>query len=65
MVAALTGYASEFAFNRGFKREYGISPGTYRRREPAAVRRGTDGCPADGLTEKSAGRRAVPGNREV
>jgi hypothetical protein len=26
------GYASEFAFAKAFKRDYGIAPGSYRRR---------------------------------
>ncbi|MEU3345416.1 helix-turn-helix domain-containing protein [Streptomyces sp. NPDC006700] len=30
-VAERVGYRSEFAFNRAFKREFGISPGAYRR----------------------------------
>ncbi|HZG02940.1 MAG TPA: AraC family transcriptional regulator [Streptomyces sp.] len=30
-VAERVGYSSEFAFNRAFKREFGVSPGTYRR----------------------------------
>jgi AraC-like DNA-binding protein len=30
-VAQRTGYQSEFAFARAFKREYGISPGSYRK----------------------------------
>ena len=33
-VAQRTGYTSEFAFARAFKREYGIAPGSYRK--PAA-----------------------------
>ena len=40
-VAARVGYSSEYAFANAFKREYGIAPGRYRRRdgtekEPAA-----------------------------
>lgn len=31
-VAERVGYSSEFAFNRAFKREFGVSPGAYRRR---------------------------------
>jgi AraC-like DNA-binding protein len=31
-VAQRTGYASEFAFAKAFKREYGVAPGRYRRR---------------------------------
>ncbi|MEW2492609.1 AraC family transcriptional regulator [Streptomyces nodosus] len=31
-VAERVGYRSEFAFNRAFKREFGVSPGAYRRR---------------------------------
>ncbi|MFB7270446.1 AraC family transcriptional regulator [Streptomyces sp. NPDC056244] len=31
-IARLTGYTSESAFNRAFKREYGTAPGEYRRR---------------------------------
>jgi len=34
-VAQRVGYASEFAFAKAFKRDYGIAPGSYRRR-PAA-----------------------------
>jgi AraC-like DNA-binding protein len=30
-VAAHTGYGSEFAFAKAFKREYGVAPGSYRR----------------------------------
>lgn len=30
-VAARVGYASEFAFNRAFKRHHGVAPGLYRR----------------------------------
>ncbi|HEX6244752.1 MAG TPA: helix-turn-helix transcriptional regulator [Polyangiales bacterium] len=30
-VAARVGYASEFAFNRAFKRQFRIAPGSYRR----------------------------------
>jgi AraC-like DNA-binding protein len=30
-IARLTGYTSESAFNRAFKREYGKAPGEYRR----------------------------------
>lgn len=32
MVAHRAGYASEFAFAKAFKREYGMAPGQYRRR---------------------------------
>lgn len=35
-VAARTGYGSEFAFAKAFKREYGLAPGGYRRRNRAA-----------------------------
>jgi AraC-like DNA-binding protein len=37
-VAARSGYVSEFAFARAFKREYGVAPGMYRRqaRRPSA-----------------------------
>ncbi|MFF1476858.1 AraC family transcriptional regulator [Streptomyces sp. NPDC058301] len=35
-VAARTGYGSEFAFAKAFKREYGLAPGGYRRRTRAA-----------------------------
>ena len=31
-VAARSGYGSEFAFAKAFKRAYGIAPGSYRRR---------------------------------
>jgi AraC-like DNA-binding protein len=33
VIAAGVGYASEFAFAKAFKRQFGISPGQYRRRE--------------------------------
>lgn len=33
-VASRVGYASEFAFNRAFKRYYRVPPGEYRRRVP-------------------------------
>ncbi len=33
-VAGTIGYESEAAFNRAFKREYGVSPGAWRRRTP-------------------------------
>ncbi|MBT2443387.1 AraC family transcriptional regulator [Streptomyces sp. ISL-36] len=37
-VAGRTGYASEFAFAKAFKREYGVAPGQYRRQSaPAAA----------------------------
>ncbi|MEU3462843.1 AraC family transcriptional regulator [Streptomyces sp. NPDC006733] len=35
-VAARTGYGSEFAFAKAFKREYGLAPGGYRRQAKAA-----------------------------
>ncbi|WSL21485.1 AraC family transcriptional regulator [Streptomyces sp. NBC_01283] len=35
-VAARTGYGSEFAFAKAFKREYGLAPGGYRRQSRAA-----------------------------
>ncbi|MFJ9416001.1 MULTISPECIES: AraC family transcriptional regulator [unclassified Streptomyces] len=35
-VAARTGYGSEFAFAKAFKREYGLAPGGYRRQARAA-----------------------------
>lgn len=35
-VAARTGYGSEFAFAKAFKREYGLAPGGYRRQNRAA-----------------------------
>ncbi|QKW09283.1 AraC family transcriptional regulator [Streptomyces sp. NA04227] len=34
-VAERTGYASEFAFAKAFKREYGMAPGHYRTQAPA------------------------------
>ncbi|MFF2506606.1 AraC family transcriptional regulator [Streptomyces sp. NPDC058067] len=36
-VAARTGYGSEFAFAKAFKREYGLAPGGYRRQARAAA----------------------------
>lgn len=30
-IAAHTGYLSEFAFSRAFRREYGVAPGVFRR----------------------------------
>jgi AraC-like DNA-binding protein len=36
-IAARTGYRSEFAFAKAFKREYGQAPGGYRRGRAAAV----------------------------
>jgi AraC-like DNA-binding protein len=35
-VAARTGYGSEFAFAKAFKREFGLAPGGYRRQSRAA-----------------------------
>lgn len=35
-VAARTGYSSEFAFAKAFKREFGLAPGGYRRQTRAA-----------------------------
>ncbi|MFE2721914.1 helix-turn-helix domain-containing protein [Kitasatospora sp. NPDC059327] len=35
-VAARTGYGSEYAFAKAFKREYGQPPGSYRRTARAA-----------------------------
>jgi AraC-like DNA-binding protein len=32
LVAQRTGYTSEFAFAKAFRREYGVAPGTYRKR---------------------------------
>ncbi|WP_190108601.1 AraC family transcriptional regulator [Streptomyces cinnamoneus] len=37
-VAERTGYASEFAFAKAFKREYGVAPGQYRKQGGAAAR---------------------------
>lgn len=34
-VGEAVGYQSEAAFNRAFKRQYGVGPGAYRRRAPA------------------------------
>ncbi|MFK8909660.1 AraC family transcriptional regulator [Streptomyces sp. YS-3] len=36
-VAARTGYGSEFAFAKAFKREYGLAPGGYRRQARTAA----------------------------
>jgi AraC-like DNA-binding protein len=35
-VAERTGYATEFAFAKAFKREYGMAPGQYRRQQASA-----------------------------
>jgi len=32
-VAERVGYTSEFSFAKAFKREYGVAPGQYRRRD--------------------------------
>lgn len=40
-VAARTGYGSEFAFAKAFKREYGQAPGGYRRAHAAQVAAGS------------------------
>jgi AraC-like DNA-binding protein len=32
LVAQRTGYTSEFAFAKAFKREFGVAPGQFRRR---------------------------------
>ncbi|MFG2603082.1 helix-turn-helix transcriptional regulator [Streptomyces sp. NPDC048514] len=37
VVAQRTGYASEFAFDRAFKRKYGIAPGRHRARRSDAA----------------------------
>jgi AraC family transcriptional activator of mtrCDE len=34
VVGEAVGYQSEAAFNRAFKRQYGVGPGAYRRRAP-------------------------------
>ena len=42
-IAGKVGYESEAAFNRAFRREFGVPPGSYRRKrsgEPAARARG-------------------------
>ncbi|WP_306363778.1 AraC family transcriptional regulator [Nocardia sp. CC227C] len=36
-IAARTGYTSEFAFGKAFKREYGLPPGQYRRQTRVAA----------------------------
>jgi AraC-like DNA-binding protein len=36
-IASRVGYESEFAFNRAFKRELGVSPGEYRKKSPAST----------------------------
>ncbi|MEU4173169.1 AraC family transcriptional regulator [Streptomyces sp. NPDC026665] len=36
-IAEKTGYTSEFSFNRAFKREYGTTPGNYRRQRMTEV----------------------------
>jgi AraC-like DNA-binding protein len=36
-VAAHVGYTSEFAFNRAFKRQYGVPPGVYRQGPPQTL----------------------------
>ena len=35
-IAGLTGYCSEFAFGRAFKRHHQVAPGTYRRQQTVA-----------------------------
>jgi AraC-like DNA-binding protein len=35
-IAARSGYGSEFAFGKAFKREYGLAPGHYRRQAQPA-----------------------------
>ncbi|WP_019883921.1 AraC family transcriptional regulator [Streptomyces purpureus] len=39
IVAERAGYTSEFAFAKAFKRQYGVPPGQWRRRHPAAAGR--------------------------
>nr|WP_309234892.1 AraC family transcriptional regulator [Nocardia sp. XZ_19_385] len=36
-----TGYGSEYAFGKAFKREYGIAPGQYRKSGTAVLLAGT------------------------
>lgn len=36
-VAGRVGYGSEFAFNRAFRRHYGVPPGLYRQRPPGTL----------------------------
>jgi AraC-like DNA-binding protein len=43
-VAARTGYRSEFAFAKAFKREYGQAPGRYRRAYAALAEAATHAC---------------------
>ncbi|HET9172873.1 MAG TPA: AraC family transcriptional regulator [Actinospica sp.] len=45
-IAAKTGYGSEFAFAKAFKREYGQAPGGFRRRRPARAAAGSGAAPA-------------------
>lgn len=58
-VAECTGYTSEFAFARAFKREYGTAPGGYRR-----SRRPEPGARRPAAQDPGPPRRAAP-NRGV
>ncbi|WP_279433336.1 AraC family transcriptional regulator [Micromonospora sp. KC606] len=46
VVAQNGGYSSEFAFAKAFKRQFGISPGSYRRRHDNPVRTPVTPCQA-------------------
>ncbi len=54
-IAAEVGYESEAAFNRAFKREFGLPPGQYRREKLLPAARGAGYQPAGGLSSPPSG----------